>query len=83
MLGKHFYYATKAVSTKISRGTRKGAQKLSVPRAEVLSDQPCLKWPSGFSLAEHGPKVGWGLCCVDCNEVQNNAAGSLLQPSPQ
>lgn len=58
MLGKHLYYATKAVSTKTSRGTMEGPQKLSVPHAEVLSDQPCLKWPSGLSLAEHGPKFG-------------------------
>lgn len=78
VLGKHLYYATKAVSTKTSRGARKGPLKLSVPHAEVPSDQLCLKWPSGFSLDEHGPKLGWGLWCVDCNEAHKNAAGSLL-----
>lgn len=87
VLGKHLYHATKAVYTKtrgfINKGAREGPQKLSVPHAEVLSDWPRLKWPFGFSLAECGPKLGWGLCCVDHNEVQNNAAGSLLQQSPQ
>lgn len=62
MLRKHLYYATKTVYTKtrvfINKGAREGPQKLSVPHAEVLSDQPCLKWPTGFSLAECGPKLG-------------------------
>lgn len=43
-------YAAKAVPTKTYRGAREVPLKLSVSRADVFTDQPCLKRPSGFGL---------------------------------
>lgn len=69
-LGKHkwtFAMLQKLCPQETYRGAREGPQKFSVSHADVLTDQPCLKRPCGFSLddqQELNAPLNLAKCCT-------------------